>query len=201
MTDGQDSIYYACGETEQKIEMLPQTDAVKDKGYEILYLTENVDEFALKMMNEYDGKKFINICDDNLNLDTEDEKKEPDRKIEDNKALLDFVKETVGDELFAVRISHKLVSHPVCLTSDGPITLEMEKYFALMPGENKPKAQRVLELNADHAVFASLKTAFESDKDAAEKYAKILYAQALLIAGFQLDDPAGYAEMVCSLLK
>ena len=133
--------------------------------------------------------------------ETEEEKKETEQKNEDNKALLDFVKETLGGDVSAVRISHKLVSHPVCLTSEGSVTLEMEKYFAAIPGENKVKAQRVLELNGDHPVFAQLKNAFETDKELAAKYAKILYAQALLIAGFPLEDPAGYSELVCGLLR
>ncbi|MBQ4048698.1 MAG: molecular chaperone HtpG [Clostridia bacterium] len=201
MPEEQKYIYYACGESLSKISALPQIERLRAKDFDVLCLTDEIDEFVVEVIGSVNDKQFKNVNRDDLELETEDEKKETDQKNEDNKALLDFVKETIGGELSAVRISHKLVSHPVCLTSDGPITLEMEKYFALMPGENKPKAQRVLELNADHAVFASLKAAFETDKDAAEKYAKILYAQALLIAGFQLDDPAGYAEMVCSLLK
>ena len=169
--------------------------------YYVLYMTDEVDEFVVEILGQVGEKKFKNVSRDDLELETEEEKKETEQKNEDNKALLDFVKETLGGDVSAVRISHKLVSHPVCLTSEGSVTLEMEKYFAAIPGENKVKAQRVLELNGDHPVFAQLKNAFETDKELAAKYAKILYAQALLIAGFPLEDPAGYSELVCGLLR
>ena len=145
MKEGQDSIYYACGETDEKIDMLPQTDAGKDKGYEILYLTENVDEFALKMLAEYDGKKFVNICDNDLNLDSEDEKKALEEENTAAKDMFEAMKESLGDKINAVRFTNKLKDHPVCLTSEGGISLEMEKVLNSMPGaeQNKVKAQLV----------------------------------------------------------
>lgn len=201
MPEDQKYIYYACGESLSKIGALPQIERLRAKDYNVLYMTDEVDEFVVEILGQVGEKKFKNVSRDDLELETEEEKKETEQKNEDNKALLDFVKETLGGDVSAVRISHKLVSHPVCLTSEGSVTLEMEKYFAAIPGENKVKAQRVLELNGDHPVFAQLKNAFETDKELAAKYAKILYAQALLIAGFPLKDPAGYSELVCGLLR
>ena len=201
MPEDQKYIYYACGESLSKIGALPQIERLRAKDYNVLYMTDEVDEFVVEILGQVGEKKFKNVSRDDLELETEEEKKETEQKNEDNKALLDFVKETLGGGVSAVRISHKLVSHPVCLTSEGSVTLEMEKYFAAIPGENKVKAQRVLELNGDHPVFAQLKNAFETDKELAAKYAKILYAQALLIAGFPLEDPAGYSELVCGLLR
>ena len=201
MPEEQKYIYYACGESLAKVSALPQIERLRAKDFDVLYMTDEVDEFVVEILGQVNDKQFKNVSRDDLELETEEEKKETEQKNEDNKALLDFVKETLGGEVSAVRISHKLVSHPVCLTSEGNVTLEMEKYFASIPGENKVKAQRVLELNGDHAVFGLLKNAFETDKELAAKYAKILYSQALLIAGFPLEDPAGYSELVCGLLR
>lgn len=180
MKEGQDSIYYACGETDEKIDMLPQTDAVKDKGYEILYLTENVDEFALKMLAEYDGKKFVNICDNDLNLDSEDEKKALEEENTAAKDMFEAMKESLGDKINAVRFTNKLKDHPVCLTSEGGISLEMEKVLNSMPGaeQNKVKAQLVLEINANHPIAEKLKTLYTEDKETLGKYAKLLYGEA-----------------------
>jgi len=200
MTEGQDTIYYACGETDEKIEMLPQTDAVKEKGYEILYLTENVDEFALKILMEYDGKKFMNICDDGLNLDSEDEKKALDSENENAKDMFSAMKEAIGDKITAVRFTNKLKKHPVCLTSEGGISLEMEKTLNSMPGANdKIKAQLVLEINASHPVADKLK-AIKDDKETLSKYAKLLYGEACLISGAGIDDPVEHSNLVCELI-
>ena len=200
MKEGQDSIYYACGETDEKIEMLPQTDAVKDKGYEILYLTENVDEFCLKIMGEYEGKKFINICDDEFSLDTEDEKKALETENENAKDMLAAIKESIGDKVNAVRFTNKLKKHPVCLTSEGGISVEMEKTLNSMPGDNKVKAQLVLEVNASHPIAEKLKTLFESDKDTFSKYSKLLYDEACLIGGVSVADPVEHSNLVCELM-
>ena len=202
MKEGQDTIYYACGETDDKIEMLPQTDAVKEKGFEILYLTENVDEFSIKMLGEYDGKKFMNICDDNLNLDSEDEKKALE---EENKAAEDMfkaMKESIGDKINAVRFTNKLKKHPVCLTSEGGISLEMEKVLNSMPGtnDNKVKAQLVLEINANHPIAEKLKTLYNDDKELLGKYAKLLYGEACLIGGASVPDPVEHSTLVCELM-
>ena len=202
MKDGQDSIYYACGETDEKIDMLPQTDAVKDKGFEILYLTENVDEFAIKMLAEYDGKKFVNICDNDLNLDSEDEKKALEEENTAAKDMFEAMKESIGDKINAVRFTNKLKDHPVCLTSEGGISLEMEKVLNSMPGaeQNKVKAQLVLEINANHPIAEKLKSLYTEDKDTLGKYAKLLYGEACLIGGKSVPDPAEHSALVCELM-
>lgn len=202
MPEDQKSIYYACGETVDKIEMLPQCDAVREKGYELLFLTENVDEFALKIMNEYDGKTFVNICDDSLDLATEDEKKALETENNDAKEMLDAMKEAIGDAVNAVRFTGKLKNHPVCLSSEGGISLEMEKTLNAMPGagENKVKAQIVLEINAEHPIADKLKTLYKEDKDLLAKYAKLLYAQGCLIGGKSVADPVEYSNLVCELM-
>ncbi len=202
MKEGQDTIYYACGETDEKIEMLPQTDAVKDKGYEILYLTENVDEFAVKMLGEYDGKKFMNICDDKLDLAGEDEKKALEAENEAAKDMFAAMKESLGDKVNEVRFTNKLKRHPVCLTSEGGISLEMEKVLNSMPnaGENKVKAQLVLEINAEHPIAEKLKTLYENDRDTLSKYARLLYGEACLIGGTAVPDPVEHSALVCELM-
>ena len=201
MPEGQKYIYYACADSEKRADSLPQTEQVKKAGYEILYLTDSVDEFVVQMLGKYNDKEFRSVNSDDLGLESDDEKKEIDAKETEAKPVLDFVKETLGDKVHDVRLSHKLVSHPVCLTTDGGITLEMEKYFASLPAGQGGglKAQRVLEINGEHPAFAALKAAYETDKDRAAKMAEILLDQALLIAGVPLDDPAKSAELVCSL--
>lgn len=202
MPENQDSIYYACGETLEKIELLPQCDKVLEKGFEILYLTENVDEFALKMMAEYDGKKFVNVCDESLDLDTADEKKAIEEKNTADKAMLDTMKEALGDAVNTVRFTSSLKNHPVCLTSEGGISLEMEKTLNAMPsaGENKVKAQLVLEINAEHPIAERLEKLYAEDTAALAKYAKLLYAEACLICGRSIDDVAEHSRLVCELL-
>lgn len=197
-----DTIYYACGETDQKIEMLPQTDAVKEKGYEILYLTENVDEFALMMLGEYNGKKFMNICDDKLDLDSEDEKKALESENESAKDMFAAMKESIGDKINAVRFTNKLKKHPVCLTSEGGISLEMEKTLNSMPAatNNKVKASLVLEINAAHPIAEKLKALYNDDKETLSKYAKLLYGEACLIGGANVDDPVEHSNLVCELM-
>lgn len=201
MKESQDAIYYACGESVAKIELLPQVEAVTDKGYEVLYFTENVDEFAIKMLNEFEGKKFANICTDNIELDTEEEKEELKKKNEDSKEMLDYFKESVGDGVSAVRFTNKLKNHPVCLTTEGEISLEMEKVLNSMPtNDQKVKANIVLEINENHPIAQKLAELYESDKERAGKYAKILYAQARLIEGLSVDDPTELSNMVCELM-
>lgn len=203
MPEEQKYIYFASGETVSKIDALPQTELIKDKGFEILYMTDSVDEFVVQILGNYEEKQFKSVNDKELGIETDEDKKETEKQSEDNKELLDFVKETLADKVAAVRISGKLKSHPVCLTTDGAVTLEMEKYFKSVPGAEAigaVKAEKVLELNPSHPAFAALKAAWSSDKDKAAKYAEILYTQALLIAGVEIDDPAGYADLVCSLM-
>lgn len=200
MPEEQKTIYYACGETIDKIDLLPQTDAVKEKGFEVLYCTDDVDEFALKMLFEYDGKNFTNICAGNLDLDSDSEKEEIKKENEDNKELLEFLKESIGDAVSGVRLTNKLKNHPVCLTSEGMMSLEMEKVLASMPGANGAKATVVLEINRNHKIAATLKELFEGDKDKLAKYAKILYAQSCLIAGKTIDNPTEYCDLVCEIM-
>ena len=165
LKDGQEKIYYACGETIEKIEMLPQTEAVKDKGFEILYLTEYVDEFTVKMLHEYDGKEFQNICDEKLDLDTEDERKALDEKNESDKDMLSFIKDALNGDVSEVRYTNNLKNYAVCLTSEGNLSLEMEKVLNSMPSnEQKVKAEIALEINANHELAEKLKSLYEMIK-------------------------------------
>ncbi|MBQ7548125.1 MAG: molecular chaperone HtpG [Clostridia bacterium] len=201
MKESQDTIYYACGETVDKIDMLPQTEAVREKGFEILYFTENVDEFAIRVLNEFEGKKFANICTDDIDLGSEEEKEELKKKNETGKALLDYLRDSIGEGITAVRFTDKLKNHPVCLTTEGEISLEMEKVINSIPqNEQKVKANIVLEINASHPIAVKLEKLYEEDKDRAAKYAKILYAQARLIEGLSVDDPVELSNMVCGLM-
>lgn len=202
MAEGQPFIYYACGESAAQIARLPQAERILEKGYEILYLTEEPDEFIMNTLGAWEEKPFKSIADDDALPQTDEEKAEAEKKAEENKDVLDFVKETLGDQIKEVRISRILKSGAVCLTADGPITLEMEKYFAKMEPERaaEMKAQRVLELNPDSGAFAALRGALGEDREKAAKYAQLLYDQALLIAGLPISDPAAYTELVCSLM-
>lgn len=202
MKEGQKSIYYACGETVDKIESLPRSDFVKDKGCEILYLTEYVDEFALKAVGEYDGKKFVNINDEELDLEVEEEKKAVEDKNERCKDMLEKMKKAVGDAVSAVRFTGALKNHPVCLTSEGDVSLDMEKTLNSMPGaENrKIKARIVLEINAEHPIAEKLEKLYEEDGETLEKYAKLLYSEACLINGRRVENPAEHSDLVCELM-
>ena len=197
MKEGQTSIYYACGDAVERIAKLPQTEMLKDKGYEILYLTDNVDEFALKMLDKYDEKDFKNISSDDLGLETEEEKKEAEKQVEDNKGLLDFMTEALDGKVKAVRLSQRLKSHPVCISSEGAITLEMEKVLNAMPATEKVQAQRVLELNANHPIFAKLTQLFENDQEKLKTYSQLLYTQAMMIEGFPVEDPVAFCNQIC----
>ena len=201
MPQEQNVIYYAVGESVSKILRLPQAELVRSKGYALLCMTDEVDEYIIEQLREQDGKQFCNIVTDDLGLETEEEKAELEAKEQEVKSTLDFVKETLGDKVAVVKLSHKLVSAPVCLTTEGSVTLEMERYFRKLPptGMEAPKARRVLELNADSSAFSALESAVKSDPERARKLVDILHSQALLIAGEELEDPAAYAEEVCSL--
>ena len=202
MGEGQKYIYYACGETVERIDRLPQTERIKDNGFEILYLTDDVDEFALKMLREFGGKEFRSVSDSDLGLENEQEKEETKKQNEDNKELLDFLKKSLDGKVNEVRASDRLKSHPVCLSSGGEITLEMEKVLNSMPGsEGQVKADRVLELNPSHPVFATLQKLYAEDKDRVKAYAGLLYAQAVLIEGMSLEDPVAFSNAVCDLMS
>ncbi len=201
MPEEQNFIYYARGDSIARLDKLPQAEPVKEKGFSILYLTEDPDEFVINMLGEYEKKAFKSINADDLGLESESSKEETEKQETENKELLDFVKDSLGGSVAAVKLSHKLKSHPVCLTAQGSISLEMEKYFSTLPGEGeKLKAERVLELNANHKTFNALKMAWMRDKDKAAKYAKLLYFQALLIAGVEIPDPSEYAGLVDELI-
>lgn len=201
MPEEQKYIYYAVGESVAKLAALPQGETVRERGFDILYLTDDVDEFVMNVLGEYAGKEFKSINADDTGLSSEDEKKEAEQKQEENRGLLDFVKETLGDKIAEVKLTTKLKSHPVCLSSQGHITLEMEKYFSSLPGDfHNVKAQRVLEINGDHKTFEALKSAFNTDREKAAKYAQLLYFQALLLADQPVDDPARYTQLISELM-
>ena len=201
MKEGQDSIYYACGDAVERIAKLPQTEMLRDKGYEILYLTDNVDEFALKILEKYDDKGFKNISSDDLGLETEEEKKEAEKQVEDNKEMLDFMKEALDGKVKAVSLSQRLKSHPVCISSEGAITLEMEKVLNAMPATEKVQAQRVLELNANHPIFQKLTQLYHDDQEKLKTYAQLLYTQAMMIEGFPVEDPVAFCNQICELMQ
>lgn len=200
MADSQKSIYYACAESTDKADLLPQVEAVKEKGFEILYCTEDVDEFCLKTLMNYKEKDFKNICADALDLDTEAEKEELKKANEDSKELLDSMKEYIGD-VTAVRFTNKLKNHPVCLSSDGEISIEMEKVLNAIPAnDQKVKAQLALEINKNHPIAQKLSELFDSDKDKLEKYSKLLYNQARLIEGLPIENPTEFSNLICELM-
>lgn len=202
MPEGQDRIYYASAESVARAKQLPQTEQVREKGYDILCMSEDADEFVVRTLRNYEEKEFCDVAGNDLGLESEEEKKEADERDESEKDITDFVKETLGSEVSSVRISRKLKTHAVCLSTEGDVSLEMEKYFSSIPGDinaNQVKAQRVLEINADHPAYAALKQAYSEDKDRATKMAKIMYGQALLIAGMPMDDVLQYSEDVFSM--
>jgi molecular chaperone HtpG len=200
MREDQKFIYYATGESIQRIKSLPQTEMVLDKGYEILYLTEGVDEFAIKMLNTYKEKQFKSISAGDLDIETPEEKEEVKAKAEESKEMFAFMKEALGDKIKEVRLSQRLKSHPCCLTSDGDLSLEMEKVLNAMPTDNKVKAEKVLEINPDHDIFGKLKELYNDDKDKLKKYTQLLYTQSLLIEGMSIDDPVEFSNMICDLM-
>lgn len=204
MKEDQKNIYYACGDSIDLIDMLPKTEAVKGKGYEVLYLTENVDEFALRTLGEYDKKSFINVCDEKLDISTEEEKKQIKEENEKNEELFKFMKDSIGKTtLSSVRFTNTLKDHPICLSSEGGISTEMEKVLSQMPGsDDAPKAETILEINDSHPVAESLKTLFANgDKDKVAEYSKILYTMARLISGLPAENPTELSNMVCELMK
>ncbi|MBR6391990.1 MAG: molecular chaperone HtpG [Eubacterium sp.] len=198
MADSQNDIYYACGESEEKIALLPQVEAVKEKGYEVLFCTDDVDEFAIQMLMEYNGKHFANIQKDEVDLSTDAEKEAMKEKNESSKELLDKMKESLGGEVSAVKFTNKLGSHAVALSAEGYVSLEMAKVLSQMPGGNEGvKAQLVLEINSEHPIVKKLEGA---DEETLNKYTKILYNQARLIAGLSIDNPTEFADMICEMM-
>lgn len=200
MPEGQKYIYYASGSSVERIDRLPQTERVKEKGFEILYLTDDVDEFALKMLNEYEGREFKSVSSGDLGLESEEEKNEARQQAEEYKEIFEFMKDSLKDKVNEVRLSRRLKTHPVCLTSDGALTLEMEKILSAMPSEHQVKADRILEINAGHPVFAALQGLFNEDREKLAAYSDILYNQALLIEGLPIEDPVAFSNAVCDLM-
>ncbi|HHV32319.1 molecular chaperone HtpG [Caproiciproducens sp. LBM24188] len=200
MKEGQKFIYYACGDSVEHVEQLPQTEAVKEKGYEILYLTDDVDEFAVRMLMKYDDKEFKSVSADDLGLETEEEKKEAAKKVEENKDMLNFMKEALDGKVKQVILSQRLKTHPVCLSTGGAISIEMEKVLNALPNQEKVSAERVLEINANHPIFQKLCDLYQNDKDTLKQYASLLYTQALLIEGVKIDNPLEFSNQICELM-
>ena len=201
MKEGQDKIYYACGETIDKIEMLPQVEAVKEKGYEILYLTENVDEFVMQVLLEHKEKKFVNVCANDVDLDTAEEKEALKKENEENKDMFALMKEAIGAGIQEVRFTHRLKNHPVCLTSEGALSVEMEKVINSMPNDQKVKAQTALEINDSHPIAQKIKDLYANDKEELKKYTKVLYSQARLIEGLPVENPTEISNLICEIMS
>jgi molecular chaperone HtpG len=200
MPEGQDAIYYACGASAIRISQLPQTEMILDKGFDILALTDDVDEFAIRILGEYDATPLKSVSDKDLDLETEEEKEASKEQAEGHKDLFAAVKDALGDKVKDVRLSKRLKSHPVCLTSDGPLSLEMEKVLNSMPSDQEVKAERVLEINGNHSVFKALSGLDVADPEKLKTYATLLYNQALLIEGLAIEDPAAFANAICELM-
>lgn len=200
MKEGQDKIYYACGETVDKIELLPQVEAVKENGYEILYLTENIDEFVVQVLMEHKEKKFINVCANDVDLDTDEEKEALKKENEENKDMFTLMKETIGEGVQEVRFTHRLKNHPVCLTSEGALSVEMEKVINSMPNDQKVKAQTALEINDSHPIAQKIKDLYANDKEELKKYTQVLYAQARLIEGLPVENPTQISNLICEII-
>ncbi len=201
MNKDDENIYYACGETIDKIDMLPQVEKIKDKGYNILYLTEYIDEFVIKTLMQYDGKNFINVCENDLNLDSEEEKESLKKLNEDNKDMFNLMKENLNNEVADVRFTHRLKNHPVCLVSEGPVSIEMQKVINAMPTDENINAKIILEINDSHPIADKLKKLYKEDKEKFESYTKILYSQARLIEGLSIDNPTEVSNLICELLS
>ena len=200
MKEDQTKIYYACGESVSKIDLLPQVEKVKDKGYEILYLTEYVDEFALQTLMEYDKKSFANVSSENLDIETEEEKEEVKKSNEENKDMLSIMKDELKDNVKSVRFTKRLKNHPVCLTSEGAVSIEMEKVINAMPTDERVKAELVLEINENHPIVEKLKNLYENDKEGLKKYTEILYSQARLIEGLPIENPTEISNLICDIM-
>ncbi|MCM3152167.1 molecular chaperone HtpG [Priestia megaterium] len=198
MPEDQKYIYYASGESYDRIEKLPQTELVADKGYEILYFTEDIDEFAIKMLMTYEEKEFKSVSSSDLGIEAEEELNESEER--ENKELFDYMKKALAGKIGDVRASKRLKTHPVCLSADGEVTIEMEKILSAMPDNQHVKAEKVLEINVHHDVFASLKDAFENDKGKLDLYTNLLYNQALLIEGLSISDPVEFTNDICKIM-
>ncbi|MBP3920314.1 MAG: molecular chaperone HtpG [Bacilli bacterium] len=199
--EGQDNIYYASGETIDKIDMLPQVEQVKQKGYDILYLTEYVDEFVIQVLMEYESKKFMNVSSNDLDLETKEEKENTKKKNKEYKDIFSLMKESLNDEIKEIKFTNRLKSHPVCLTTLGNVSVEMEKVINAMPTNDKIKAELVLEINENHEISNKIKKLYETDKEMLKKYTKILYSEARLIEGLPIDNPTEISNLICEIIS
>ena len=201
MKEDQNHIYYACGRTPEQIDMMPQVELFKEKGYEVLYLMHDIDEFALKMMRDYKEKSFKSTADSDIDLESAEEKEASAKKTEENKSLLEFCAQALTGKVKEVKLSTRLKTHPVCISSDGPLSLEMERVLSAVPNANVPKMGRILEINANHTIFQTLTQLHATNETKAENLIHILYNQALLIEGMPIEDPVAYSNAVCDLLS
>lgn len=201
INEGQEVIYYACGETVDKIDMLPQVEQVKDEGYDILYLTEYVDEFVIKTLMNYENKNFVNICSKDVNLGDAKEKEKLEKINNKNKDMLSSMKEVLKDKIESVRFTNRLKNHPLCLTTEGDISIEMEKVINAMPTDEKIHAKTILEINENHPIAEKLIKLYKEDKDTFDKYTKILYSQARLIEGLTIENPTEISNIICELIS
>jgi molecular chaperone HtpG len=200
MPEEQKYIYYASGESNERIEKLPQIELVQDKGYEMLYFTDEIDEFAIKMIMKYKDKEFKSVSSGDLGIDASDNEDKTEAEDNDNKELLAYMTSVLGDKVKNVKVSKRLKSHPVCLSSEGELTIEMEKILKAMPDNQNVQADKVLEINPQHEVFQKLKSAFESDKEKLDLYTSLLYHQALLIEGLPINDPVAFTNDICKVM-
>lgn len=201
LKDDQKSIYYVCGESVEKINHLPLVEKVQEKGYNLLYLTDAIDEFVFQILNKYDDHEFINIASEKFDLNTEEEKEEINKINKDNKKLLDIMKDCLKDKVSNVKFTNSLKTHPVCLTTEGQVSLEMEKVLNAMPTDDKVKANVVLEINENHKIADKIKRLYDTDKEELEKYTKILYSQARLIEGLEIDNPTEITNLICEIIS
>lgn len=199
MREDQKFIYYATGESIEKIEKLPQTELIKDNGFEILYFTDDIDEFAIKMLAKYKEKEFKSASSNDLGFEADE--KENEKLSEENKDLFSLMKEALSGKVKEVRASKRLKTHPVCLTNEGDLSIEMEKILSMMPDNQNVKADKILEINTNHEMFNAIKKAYEEDKEKVKMYSNLLYNQALLIEGLSIEDPVQFANDICKLIK
>ena len=202
MPEEQKYIYYAAGESFEKLSKMPQTELLRDKGFDILCLTENVDEFLMQVLRTVDEKELRSVSSGDLGLETEEQKAEQQKIEDEHKELFDFMRESLGDKVAEIRLSNRLKSHPVCLSAKGAVSIEMERILRAMPGNDQPiQAQRVLEINGSHKIFEKLTALWPDNKDTVAKYASLLYDQALLIEGLPIEDPVAFSNAVCELMQ
>ena len=202
MKEGQDNIYYACGENNDKVDNMPQVEVIKEKGYEILYLTEYVDEFALQALTTYNAKKFVNVSNDTVDLDSDEEKEVLKKSNENASDMFSIMKDVLANNnITDVKYTHRLKNHPVCLSSVGDISVEMQKVLNALPNDNKINAKMVLEINHDHPIKDKLEELHKSSKEELEKYTKILYSQARLIEGLPIENPTEISNLICEYLS